>query len=208
MAIPTAPRVVRGLTTALMATLVALIAHLAGGGDMPGVTGIAVPLLLSLPFSLALAGKKLSVVRTSLAVAISQILFHALFVLGTPIPASPSSEASLIGSHAHHGTYAPALADSHISLLSAGETMWAGHVLAGAITVAYLLGGDQLLRQLRSLPACLDCVTRRLLRLFLAVFAPVSTVPAVPTTDTHVSLASQTVLGSVRRRGPPFILAA
>lgn len=99
-----APRLVRGASSASVATFVALLSHVAGGGQAPGLLGIAVPWILSLMVCTLLAGRTLSLLRLSFAVAGSQLLFHALFVLGTV-----SARASAVtGGHLHdHAAMAP-----------------------------------------------------------------------------------------------------
>ena len=73
-----ASRALRGLIGASIATFVALLSHVAAGGAMPGWVGIALPWLLSVMVCTLLAGRALSLIRLSLAVAASQALFHCL----------------------------------------------------------------------------------------------------------------------------------
>lgn len=120
---PRAIRVARGSVAAGIATFVALLSHAAGGGQMPGWLGVVVPLVLSVAVCTALAGRRLSLWRLSLAVATSQVFFHTLFVLGTFAPS-----AATIASPSHH-IHGPvpilmgeaAAASSH---LHADASMW------------------------------------------------------------------------------------
>src|SRR5699024_1714941 len=82
-------RLVRGGVAATVATALALIGHVAGGGAMPGWLGIALP-------------------RLSAAILGSQALFHGLFMAGTPgdpgtrLVAPPGTHLGH-GSHGDHG---------------------------------------------------------------------------------------------------------
>ena len=75
-------RVIRAWVAASIATFVALFWHVAAGGAMPHWLGIAVPWVLSLAVCTVLVGRALSLLRLSVAVVLSQLLFHLLFVLG------------------------------------------------------------------------------------------------------------------------------
>src|SRR5690606_27013180 len=135
-------RAVRGGLAATSATLVALASHLAAGGAVPDVLGVVVPLALSLPLSIAWAGRRLSLLGLSASVAASQLFFHVLFLLGTP-------SQGLVQEHAGHHpvpTVVPMPAAAH-----ADATMWLWHGLAAAVTVVVLHRGELLLNRLREL---------------------------------------------------------
>ncbi|MDR2997573.1 MAG: hypothetical protein LBU78_05595, partial [Microbacterium sp.] len=89
------PAVIRGFAAASTATFVALAAHVTAGGAMPGPLGVLAPWLLSLMVCVLLAGRKLSALRLSISVIVSQLLFHGLFVLGMITP------TGTIGGHVH-----------------------------------------------------------------------------------------------------------
>src|SRR5690606_16871403 len=76
-------RVARGSAAATLATFVALLSHVAAGGAMPGWLGVAAPWMFSILVCVPLAGRRLSVLRVTAAVVVSQALFHVLFVLGS-----------------------------------------------------------------------------------------------------------------------------
>ena len=90
-------RALRGALAAIVSTFVALLSHVAGGGEVPGLLGILVPLVLATAVCVPLAGRRLSVIRVSASVIASQVLFHALFVLGSAGNASASSAGSSAG---------------------------------------------------------------------------------------------------------------
>ncbi|GAA2447572.1 hypothetical protein [Agromyces soli] len=133
-------RTLRGL----LAASVALFGHLLGGGALPGFAGVAVPFALSLLVCVLLAGRRLSLVRLSLSVAISQTLFHSLFVLGTPGPLTRATSEAAGAAHAGHGG-AITLAEPSVHLAHAQPDMWAAHALAAVLTIAALYQGERVL---------------------------------------------------------------
>lgn len=137
----------RGALSALVATFVALFSHIVGGGDMPALLGIAVPLVLSLFVCTLLAGRRLSLGRLSLAVGASQTLFHILFVIGTPT-ASTGTDAVPVSPHAHHATMPAIATDGTMAAVQADAGMWAWHLIGAAITVAVLHRGERSLERL------------------------------------------------------------
>lgn len=141
-------RAVRGGLAATSATFVALASHLAGGGPMPDVLGVVVPLALSLPLCVAWAGRRLSLLGLSASVVASQLFFHVLFLLGTPAQ-------GLVRGHEHAGHHpAPAVLPGAVPMADAAHadaTMWVWHGLAAAVTVVVLYRGELLLTRLREL---------------------------------------------------------
>lgn len=127
----------RGLAAAAFSTFVALFSHIAGGGEMPRIIGVTVPLVLSAFICVLLAGRRLSLFRLTLSVLASQFLFHTLFVVGTPYGASPPP---LVNAHALHG--APIEWASTLVPLShgahSGAGMWLAHGIAALITVVVI----------------------------------------------------------------------
>ncbi|MGK9147160.1 hypothetical protein KXS11_05990 [Plantibacter flavus] len=195
-------RTLRGVVAAAFSTFVALLSHVAGGGSMPGVLGLVVPLMFSTLVCVLLAGRRLSIVRLSLSVAVSQVLFHTLFVLGA---AQGSASTAMPSGHAAHGAHVtldassmPMMHDGH-----AGAGMWFAHVIAGLVTIAALHRAETLLS---TVAAVKEFVLARLVPTVLAALAaPVR--PArvrlqsdVPTLRTLGVYPATTAL-----RGPPAL---
>lgn len=196
----------RGTSTALLATFAALLGHVSAGGQMPGAIGILVPLVLSTMVSVLLAGRRLSLTRLLLAVSASQFLFHELFVLGAITP-----EAGL-GVHQHGLPLALPLA---LPLpLPAGETvltapdhgMWLGHIAAAVVTALVLHRGERLLTRVVGIAGLLSTWLVGIVRARTAIEPmlprPLCTVPA------HVVECEHTGIQVVRqqpRRGPPLL---
>jgi hypothetical protein len=127
-------RVARGWAVAAFATFVAAFSHALGGGATPSVFGILASLVLSGMFCSLLAGRTLSRWRLSLSVAISQVLFHGLFVsLGTPIPIA-ASMGDMTG-----GMPLDAAPLAHHT----GASMWLAHVVSGLITLVAFRYAEQ-----------------------------------------------------------------
>lgn len=145
-------RALRGGLAAVSATFVALMSHVAGGGEMPGLLGVVVPLVLSLPVCMAWSGR-LSLAGLSASVVASQLFFHVLFTLGTPAESQLVSAGS--GAHAgHEGMMTPTMpptpaAGQAVEMAPADPTMWLSHGLAAVVTIVLLYRGElMLLREL------------------------------------------------------------
>lgn len=182
-------RVIRAFAAASVATFVAAFSHAIGGGTPPSVFGVAASLMLSLAVCTVLTGRTLSRVRLVVAVAISQVLFHALFSgLGTPV----------LTAH-EHGMVQPTLADAS----GAHVRMWGAHVIAGVVTVVALAYGESAFWRVARTAVLLAA---RLVR--VAVPVPVSAPQSpAPLTPPVPALATR-VLSSMTHRGPPTPLVA
>lgn len=218
-------RLVRGAVAATIATAVALAGHVLGGGDVPTWIGVALPWWLSVTVCAVLAGARFSLPRLGLAVLSSQLLFHGLFLAGTP--GDPTVQlVDPPGSHLGHGagglhgtggmheavgTGSAHLATSaqhalHAAHLDAQMVLW--HVLAAVATTLLLHRGEATL--FRCLGAAVQLLGA-LGRVVLLVLAPlvVLSVPRPITADAEPrSAVQQAVLSPLRRRGPPPALTA
>ena len=118
--------------------------HVAGGGEMPSMAGLAVPLFLALAVSAQLAGGA-SRWRLATAVALSQLGFHTLFSwgVGASVSLTPGQ-----GPHAGHDPLAMSLdvaGAGHMAHMPLTSTMIAAHALAALGTYAVLRRADVLL---------------------------------------------------------------
>ncbi len=192
-------RVLRGSVAASVATFIALMSHVAGGGGVPGWLGVAVPWVLSVAICTVLAGRALSLARLSAGVILSQLLFHGLFVLGAVDPAAASTPGH------HHGEALALSAESLGVPLAADPLMWIAHGIAAVITIAMLHRGERALVALLNLAARLGSWVRRAVTRALTPLAPVGTGPrvAIATVDAPTPLGLR--VGAVRRRGPPLL---
>ena len=174
---------------------------------MPGWLGIAVPWLLSLMVCTLLAGRTLSLLRLSFAVALSQIFFHVLFVIG--FAASGSSSEMMTGHQHHHAAMA---LTGTTSAVHADAGMWVAHGIAAVVTVAVLHRGEHAVRRLLQIAAEFGAaVAASLGRVAVGAAAistpdrthprllPFSAFEALPPLGWHPS--------TLARRGPPVLFA-
>lgn len=194
----------RGVSAASIATFAALFSHVVGGGEIPGALGVLVPLVLAVTVSVLLAGRRLSLTRLSLSVLVSQGLFHALFVLGSPSPSISSPGA--VGHHAHGApqllgvmTQEPAL-----SLVQGDLVMWLSHLGAAVLTIAFLYRGELAIRQLSMLVQHISSLVRHSLdttltpRVLMAAPGRLDVQHRVDWT-----VLSRSCTSTLTRRGPP-----
>lgn len=182
-----------------MAIFAALAGHVSAGGTMPGPLGIVIPWMLSFTVCVLLAGRRLSVLRLSLSVAISQFLFHVLFVLGMVSP------SGTVAPHVHGAPVVlPAVVGTADTVIAFDASMWIGHAFAAVITIAALYRGERLLLGLRDLA---ESSVRWVQQRFDAVLAAPRTHRAVRAavgarTD---ALHSAPLLAPFRGRAPPHL---
>jgi len=185
----------RGFVGASFATFVALASHVWVGGGMPGMLGIAVPWLLSLTVCTLLAGRRLSIVRLSLSVLASQLLFHALFVLGSITPAG--------GLTPHVHGIAPVSFSGEPAIVPEDAGMWIAHGIAAVLTIAALHRGELFTRTLMALASELAAWLRRIVP--TVVLAPVES-PAPRWSVRILPVPRGPLRAQPHRRGPPLRL--
>ena len=196
------PRLVRAAVAASLATFAALLSHIAGGGAVPGILGIVVPLLLSLAVCVVLAGRRLAPVRLAIAVALSQALFHTLFVLGAP----GAGIATAAPAHAHHHeVLALTPAGAGWEALAGGGAMWASHLLAAALTVALLLRGERTVLALLAAGRNVAAWARRVLARPLLAPRLIPGAPRAIASQVLQALSSRLFAADILRRGPPLL---
>lgn len=200
-------RVARGFAAAAVATLVAALFHMAGGGQAPSAVALTLSLVFSSLGSIALVGRRAAAWRLTLSVLVSQFLFHALFTL------SPSASFSGMPAdgHLHAGMHltmvaGPASASAtgmSMPAMIVGESpwMWLSHGAAALLTIVVLLHGE---RTLLAVARFAFFVLRRLVDRVSAVQAQplrrlTASVAAVP----RALHSLGTVLDGRPRRGPP-----
>ena len=198
-------RVARGACAAGLSTGVALASHVLAGAPAPGALGVAVPLLLATAACIVLAGVRLSVVRLSLSVLVSQVLFHTLFVVGT-VPAGTTVVPSAGGvGHLGHDT-AVVVSGAAVHPHHGGGWMWLAHAVAAAGTVLALRHGERALAHLVRIASTVGVGLAP--RGVVVQVVPVRRRP-VPLAwgQPAVRPALAALTGPVARRGPPVLLA-
>jgi hypothetical protein len=185
---------------------VAALFHVATGGDTPSTIGVVLALAFSGIACIALTGKRLSLWRLAVSVALSQFLFHALFGLGAgtgAVAGASSGAAHTMMMHVDIATLAGHGATSTPSMPPADPWMWVGHATAALVTIAALRYGELAFWSLYR--------TARigLSRLVLApVPVPLDTaLPAPVASRVAVVRDLGVLIGRMRHRGPPAILS-
>jgi len=199
------PHLVRGSSAAATATFAALFSHVIGGGEMPGVIGIVVPLLLSLMVGILVAGRKLSLTRLSISVVASQTLFHTLFTLGTPTSGAAMQSMPAGHHHGHEVMQMPAVSEHTITHVHGDTVMWISHLIGALVTVAFLYRGEQAIHRSRAVAEQFVAWVRN--RLTTPIPLPLLTAPARvrPAGAQGWTVLSQIHASTLSRRGPPVV---
>lgn len=167
---------------------------------MPGPLGIFVPWVLSAMVCVLLAGRKLSVIRLGISVAVSQFLFHMLFVLGTITPSGP------VGPHVHGAVMQLPAGSALPEAVAADASMWLGHAVAALVTIIVLHRAERMLLALRDL--AVDVIVWLRSRLGVVAFTQLpSSARSHLVGAEDETLPDAPHLRAVRQRGPPPSLA-
>lgn len=190
------PAVLRGFAASVLAIFVALAGHVTAGGAMPGPLGILVPWMLAFMACVLLAGRRLSAVRLGISVALSQFLFHVLFVLGTITPSGS------VGGHVHGSALQLPPTDGLSADVTADGMMWFGHIIAAFVTILALHRGERMLLGLRDLTEQSMRWLRR--RIDAIHFTPTPSHPvSEPASCEPEALRDLAFLSPLRGRAPP-----
>lgn len=191
-------RLARGTIAAAVATFLAAFSHSVAAGEVPSTFSLTVSFALSVFVCVALTGRRVSLPRTAVAVAVSQTIFHTLFTaVGASAPIIGTTDAG------HHtaSTVTAALAPTHHH----GAGMWAAHALAALVTVLALRFGEGAWWAIVGTARfALSSVSRwAALRA-----APAPSAPRLAVADRFFIRRELGILLSVmRHRGPPRVLA-
>lgn len=128
-------RVVRGLVAAIVSLFAAASFHIVAGGSTPTTLALISCLVVSTFVCVTLSGKRLSLVKLSTAVGVSQFLFHSVFSLWTTQPASTAPVGHV---HDHLFVFLSPTAP----VMAADSGMWLAHALAAVATIAALRYGE------------------------------------------------------------------
>jgi hypothetical protein len=175
----------RAALSGLLGVSTGLVAHIATGGDVPGVMGILPALVASILLSLVLLVKK-TFPGTIVATISAQYVFHQWSGLGA------------VASAGHvHGEIQPLVA-----MVGPDVSMTVGHALAAAVTTLFLLGSHRVRQSLQS-------VANLLVDFFLRAL-PGSTGIFTPAARSHPLVSAPTPMwqgalsGAHSLRGPPL----
>lgn len=179
-----------------MAIFMALLGHIAGGGALPHIAGIAAPWALALMVSVLLSGTRLSLVRLTLSVLVSQALFHMLFTIGTPSGAVVDPLAL------HCSPFGGSILPNLPPVAGVDGSMWLGHAIAVIFTVSLLYRGELLLRALLRTAEQFVQYLRRTLDIPTHLHAPAF--PRVAGLFHAAHFPRTLILRTLRGRAPPL----
>ncbi|CAN5157027.1 hypothetical protein BH09ACT3_BH09ACT3_16310 [soil metagenome] len=190
-----AARLARGAAAASIALFVAACSHALAGGALPNVAGLALVVVFSVLVSVLLTGKRMSLPRLIVSVALSQALFHGAFSL---LGAAGGAGVAPTGGHAHSMAFVPT-ATAGAAADDAG--MWLAHLVAAVVTVLALRFGERAFWGLFGLVDSALHVSR-----YRAAPAsqPTDRLALAPAFD-DLPRPLSVVLSALRHRGPPAL---
>lgn len=180
-------RLLRGAAVSSIATVIAALSHTTGGGAPPHPLLVLALSILLTPVAALLVGRTLSFSKLSVAVLLSQQVFHTLFVL---LRATISPGATFGTGHQHAMTLGPLA-----TAVAPDAGMLSAHIIAAVFTIALLWRGERVLRAIAHW-------VRTALRFRMPRFHEDWPVPASATTQS-VHLCSAVRIGDLFTRGPP-----
>ena len=192
-------RFTRGMLAAIFSTLVASISHTLAGGDSPGLLALVVGLVFASLTCVALTGKRLSLTRLAIAVAISQFGFHGLF------SSMGDFSGTVAVTHDHLTGTTVMTMPADVPAHHTGALMWLAHGVAALITIVALRHGESAFWSLR------DLAGRVIRRLVTADTSPIDAPAGVRVAAAARPFAPRffdVLCWSLRYRGPPVALAA
>ncbi|WP_411733539.1 hypothetical protein [Paeniglutamicibacter sp.] len=197
-------RIVRGWIGALLCTCLAAASHALVDGDLPPLPILGLLLCISAAICTSLASRRISLLRTSLAVMLSQGAYHGAFALfGHQHQASGliHENTSLAGHAAHTLTLNVDTSAAAVAAVDPSNSwlMPLAHLVAAIVTVMALRRGEIAVR------ALVDAVSLYVPRLILFIRSLPSVRGKQPLLGVaYRSLVLRDVLRpALHRRGPP-----
>jgi hypothetical protein len=196
-------RTARGTAVAGFAVFVAALFHDAAGGGLPSAVGVVLALAFAVPLCIVLAGRRIALWRQVTSVALSQLLLHLMFGLGSSetgtVLQAPAGHAGMVHADAHvQLTGGDAMAMGHDN-----AWMYLAHATAALVTIVALRHGERTLHALAEFTVLLVTAITRIRAVPLVAPA------GMPVQSRPLTLAApRRVLGALRHRGPPTIAVA
>lgn len=192
-------RTVRAVLASSVATLVALVSHLAAGGPVPPLLLVAAVCVLAWLPAVLLIGRRSSPIRQAVVIALSEGLLHVTFTLGAAAPPPGAVLGADAVTVSMPGMGTPTVAEA-MPPMSTSPAMWLAHAVAAALTMIAWSRGE----------AAFWTIVRLAHRLALAVLPALLPAPfAAPPASTcsrpegSPSFHLRRVLSAHARRGPP-----
>jgi hypothetical protein len=203
-----AAQLARGTATASVAVVLAAFSHGIAGREAPGIVGLALAAVVAVGASVAFVGRRSTPLRTALAVIVSQAAFHLLFGVGAS--GGGGGGTFVATGSGHHQSLAFA-AGATVTAPPVGHpghadaVMLAGHAIAAALTIAYLLVLE------RAAWLALGAAARRFVLRLTTTTEPVAVVGVATRSlvgTTRPRLRGRLAFTELRYRGPPSTLAS
>ena len=193
-------RVAQGAAIASFATFVAALSHTVGGGTPPGLLAVVLSMAFSTLLCLTVAGGRLTLARTVIAVAATQFALHTLYSVQGASVTAPAPAGAL--RHHHEALDWSSTATTPASF---DAPMLISHLVAVAVTVVAIRHGERALR------ATLRAIRVAVASVFTGLPPVVGTWlrrPRPAVTRAPRASTRLIVLSAMRHRGPPLEFAA
>lgn len=196
-------RAVRGVAAAVAATATAAASHTLAGATAPSLPVLALAGAFAAVVCVVLTGRRLSPLRLAASVLLSQLAYHALFLV-----AGSGGEVSVAGGTPSSGHFHDS---ATVELIAGGggpsahaahsTSMLAAHLVAAVLTFAALQHGERLFW---TLGATLARAVVRIVARASALLAPSSpSIAVLGAPEPREPRALDAVLSLLRHRGPP-----
>lgn len=195
-------RVVRGILVAVVSLLVASTAHIAGGGQI-GAVGFVLAFAFSTLVAIGLAGRSISRVRITIAVLVSQGLFHLLFGVGASYRpgALRHTPGMIMGDPGASSHLSGGMSISSVPMPDSAW-MWVAHAAAAGVTIAALVKGERTFWKLAG------WVAHSLTRLFTPTSLAAKRLRLPQAAPDAREPGTRFLITGVRHRGPPRPVAS
>lgn len=197
-------RILRGWSGALLCTCLAAASHTLVDGALPPLPILGLLLCISAVICTALSSNGISLLRTALAVALSQGAYHGAFALfgHRHQPSGLLHESTGLAGHAAHEmdlVVFPSLASAGTGDASNTWLMPVAHVVAALLTIAALRRGEMAVRAFAE--AVSLCVSRRIL--FIGGLPSVGGKQPLLGVAYQCPVLRDVLRPALHRRGPP-----
>ncbi|CAN5408877.1 hypothetical protein BH09ACT4_BH09ACT4_07320 [soil metagenome] len=190
-----ATRVARGWLVGVFATALAALSHSIAGGGTPSALALGLGAVFGGMLGTVAFSARPSLARLTIAVGVSQLMFHLAFsTLG-------AGAASGSVGHVHEQVFSPVSLATHAHTNS--PLMWLSHAAAGLLTLALLRGAERAAWRLLNEFARLVVAPFRTARAIVIRMPR----PAPRNSSSPARLFSLVLVSAVSRRGPPLSVA-
>ena len=195
-------RTARGVVAAVAATATAAASHTLAGAEAPAPAILALATAFAAVVCVLLSGRTLSLARLAVAVLLSQLAYHSLFLV-TGIGGDVSVVGATAGGHFHGSGTVELVAGGAGGAGHSAHTplMLVSHLVAALVTVAALRHAERVFWTLGT--AVLRVVVRLVARASALLEPLAASVAVLGAVEPSAPRALDAVLRTLRHRGPP-----